>query len=163
MSTLLRETQPANNRIAGYLPQHADANGTYVATGENNPMPVQVNFVKGMVPVQFQESLRTQAYINTHTNVIIGADTYNYGNVIDARGYDKIAVNVLMLNGTGMIIKLETSGDGVNYNAQQTLYDGSSAAFVGEVGLPSPYVRLIIKNKDTAAVKTTSANIFLKA
>jgi hypothetical protein len=162
MSTLLRETQPANNRIAGYLPQHADANGTYVATGEENPMPVQVNFVKGMVPVQFQETLKTQSSIPTHTGVTVPSNTYMYGQWIPTNGYDKFGVNITMLNGTGMTVKIELSLDGSAYLSEKVLYDGSSVTVVEEYPITAPYFRLLVRNKD-AAVKTVNASVLLKS
>jgi hypothetical protein len=163
MSTLLRETQPAQNRIAGYLPQHADENGNYVATGDNAPMPVKVQFVKGMVPVQFQETLRTQLPIVTHASVIIGANAQNVSGWLDVRGYDKIAVNATMTSGTGMTIKIETSFDNSTYFSEKTLYDGSANAYVDTVDVPAPFIRLLVKNKDATNPKTTNASVFAKS
>lgn len=163
MSTLLRETQPAQNRIAGYLPQHADANGNYVPTGENFPLPVLIKMITGMMPVQFQETLKTQLPIQTHAAVIIGANAQNVSGWIDVRGYDKLAINATMTSGTGMTIKIETSFDNSTYFSEKTVYDGSANAFVDAIEVPAPFIRLLIKNKDTGAAKTTNAQIFAKS
>jgi hypothetical protein len=164
MSTLLRETQPAQNRIAGYLPQHADENGNYVATGDNAPMPVKVQFVKGMVPVQFQETLRTQLPVQTHAAVPVGANAWSAAtSFTDVRGYDKVGVNVSMTGGTGMTIKIETSFDGTAYFSEKTIHDGTVAVFADVIDIPAPYIRITIKNKDGAATKTTNAQIFAKS
>jgi hypothetical protein len=164
MSTLLRETQPAQNRIAGYLPQHADANGNYVPTGENFPLPVLIKMIGGMMPVQFQESLRTQLPVQTHAAVPVGANAWSAAtNFIDVKGYDKVGINVSMTSGTGMTVKIETSFDGTAYFSEKTIYDGASAVFADVFDIPAPYIRITIKNKDTGATKTTNAQIFAKS
>jgi len=142
------------------IPQHMKADGTMVATGENNPMPIMT---LGMLPIQFQETLRSQLPIATHTGVIIGANAWNTGTWIDVRGYDKVGLNVSMTAGTGMTIKIETSFDNSSYFSEKTVYDGTALTFADCIDIPAPYIRVTIKNKDATNPKTTNAQIFAKS
>lgn len=141
------------------LPQHQKADGKFVVTGENNPMPIMS---MGMLPIQFQETLRTQSPIVTHASVIIGAGATNTGTFIDARGYDKCGINVYMISGVNMAVKIETSFDGTTYFSEKTLYQGTSSVYVDVIDIPAPYFRLTVKNTDTAT-KTANASILLKS
>ncbi|ARK32125.1 hypothetical protein [Halalkalibacter krulwichiae] len=40
MTRLLRESNPIPGEIPGFLPQHEDASGSFVVTGERNPLPI---------------------------------------------------------------------------------------------------------------------------
>jgi hypothetical protein len=153
MSTLLRETQPANNRIAGYLPQHADANGTYVATGENNPMPVQVNFVKGMLPTQGQGQLID--YDVTHSNVTLAPNAWSAQSEFrPTNGAKFLAIHLSNDSSASSLSgEIAWSNDGVTA-------DGKTGDVVTTTGTLSksgvsqalaPYYRINIKNNDTAA------------
>jgi hypothetical protein len=142
------------------IPQHMKADGTMVATGENNPLPIMT---LGMLPIQFQETLRTQLPTITHQSVIIGANAQNVSGWIDVRGYDKLAVNTTMTGGTGMTVKVETSFDNSTYFSEKTLYDGTANAYVDTIDVPAPFVRLLVKNKDATNPKTTNASIFAKS
>lgn len=162
MSTLQRETAPKDGFLPSLLPQHENAAGDYVATGENNPLPVLIQLIKGMMPIQFQETLRTQTPIATHASVVIGAGATNTGAFIDARGYDKCGINVYMISGVNMAVKIETSFDGTAYFSEKTLYQGTSSVYVDVIDIPAPYFRLTVKNTDTAT-KTANASILLKS
>jgi hypothetical protein len=152
-STLLRETNPANNRIAGFLPQHADANGTYVPTGETYPMPVQVNFVKGMLPTQVQGQLMD--YDITHTNVSIAPNSWSaQTDFRPTNGAKFLAVHLANdSSATSISAEIAWSNDGVTADGK-TIDVANTNLAVNKSGMTqalAPYYRVNIKNLDTAA------------
>lgn len=167
MSTLIRETNPEQGRIPALVPQHLNTDNNYVATGEGNPLPVLIKLVKGMLPVQFQETLRTQLPVQTHTAVPITSGQWGTGQWIELTGYDKLALTVNMALGVGMTITVDFSHDGTTYFTGIDIYDGTALKYSSPSDIPviAKYGRLAVKNKDTTAnaTKTTNAYMYLKS
>lgn len=167
MSTLQRESAPKDGFLPSLLPQHENAAGDYVATGENNPLPVLLQLVKGMLPVQFQETLRTQKTEQTHTTAPISSGQWNTGQWVNLEGFDKLGITVNMGSGVGMTITVDFSHDGTTYFTGLDIYDGTLAKFTSQNDIPvvAKYGRLAIKNKDATAgaSKTTNAYLYAKS
>lgn len=153
MSTLLRETQPAQNRIAGYLPQHADANGDYVATGENNPLPVLIQFIKGMMPTQAQGQLIDTDI--THANVTIAPNSWStVTSFAETKGAKFLAVHLSNdSSATSIEAEVSWSTDGVTQDGKTSAVVNTTGAVnkSGLVQVQAPYYRINIRNNDTAA------------
>jgi hypothetical protein len=144
------------------IPQHMKADGTMVATGENNPMPIMT---LGMLPIQFQETLRTISTIQMHNSVNIPANTWNSSGFIDTTGFDKVCLSVNMTSGTGMTVNIDFSHDGSTFfaNPAGIFFDGAASYCAFECPLMARYIRVAIKNKDATNAKTTSSFVYLKS
>jgi hypothetical protein len=162
MSTLLRETQPAQNRIAGYLPQHADANGNYVPTGENFPLPVLIKMITGMMPVQFQETLRTQETNTPHTGATVLANTWNQSEWIDVTGYENLVASAK--NDTNNVtVAIDQSHDKATVISNTQANAAGSTVVDVTTPVKARYARVAVKHADTTNPHTMSSWLYKKS
>lgn len=153
-------------------PQHKKSDGSWVETGENDPLPIEVTGSNLIQPVDVQGRL-TQL-IQTQAGVTILPNAFNYGSWIDSHvdgsPLTYLGVTASMTSGTGMAVVVDYSHDnGSTVMGSHTLYDSTLSLFATgskdypEIQLPARYFRIAVKNKDASNPKTTSANAYLKA
>jgi hypothetical protein len=152
-STLERETNPANGYSPALLPQHEGLDGKFKVTGENNPLPVLIQLIKGMMPTQGQGQLIE--YDITHTNVIIPPNSWSAPTTFkETNGATFLAVH---LNNDSSATALEAE---VAWSNDGNTQDGKTSNVVvttgaqnrsGVVQVMAPYYRVNIRNSDTAA------------
>src|SRR5689334_7624576 len=117
-SSLIRETAPKDGFLPSLLPQHENANGDYVATGENNPLPVLIQLVKGMLPIQSQGQLIDLDV--THTNVSISPNSWSTPTTFkETNGSKFLAIHLQNdVSSTSIEPEVACSTDGVNQDGK---------------------------------------------
>lgn len=113
-----------------------------------------------MLPVEIQG--HHAELVNTQNAVSIAAGATSASAWIQADGFDKVGVNVIMTSGTGMEVWVQSSFDGASLHGGKAVYIGSSSEVSEEVAITAPYIRISIKNTGTAS-KTTTGHAYLKA
>lgn len=112
---------------------------------------------------------RNATTIQTHSGVTIAPNTINSGSWVDSyvngSFLSYLGVTVSMTSGTGMVVSVQFSHDGVNYFSEEQLIDTASSIYgtKEDIKLPARYFKIAIKNKDAATPKTTNAYVMLKA
>jgi hypothetical protein len=117
-----------------------------------------------MQPVEVQGHVHQSA--QAHNAVSIPANLWNNSSFIDCAGFDSISVNVVVDNiSTNAFVEVGWSNDGINVHGKTLLSSGMSSALQGTFFTPVGlrYVRVQVKNQDSANAHTVSSIVNLKA
>jgi hypothetical protein len=117
----------------------------------------------GQIPVQFQETLRTQNTDQTHTGASILANAWNQGSWIDVTGYDNLIATVLNDATTSCSVEVAFSHDKTNVISIGSATSAASGYCEYAIPVKARYARVAIKNGDAAAPHTMSSWLFKKS
>ncbi|MGG0487261.1 hypothetical protein ABEY65_28325 [Priestia aryabhattai] len=120
--------------------------------------------VQVQVPVEIQGHV--SQVVQAQNAVSIASNTWNNSQFIDCAGFDSVTVNVTVDNiSANAYVEVAWSNDGVNIHGKTLLTSGMGAGlqgtYVAPVGLR--WARVQIKNQDSAAARTVSAMLNMKA
>lgn len=129
------------------------------AEGSSGAVPVSSN---EMLPVDIQS--RYAQTIQTHNAVSVGASGFSLGSWIETKGYDKVVLSVKTDVQHALRIKCHWSMDGTNA-AIGNDYVLNVTATEGNIEIPVklPWLRVEIRNDDSATAHVMSAYAYLKA
>jgi hypothetical protein len=162
MSTLIRETNPEQGRIPALVPQHANENGDYVATGENNPLPVLIKLIKGMMPIQFQETLKTQDTLTPHTGTTVLANAWNNGEWIDVTGYETLIASAKN-DANNVSVAIDQSHDKTTIISNTQANAATATVVETSATVKARYARVAVKHGDTTNPHTMSSWLYRKS
>jgi hypothetical protein len=118
-----------SNFAGGYipLPQHELTDGTMALTGKNNPMPIQIEFANGQVPME-KQSTRTDL-IQPQPGVAVAPAGTNTSQFYPLTGFTDIAFTFQSSAQDTNTVDLLWSHDGVNVvNTETILTSGSRSS-----------------------------------
>ncbi len=147
-STLKRETSPTEGYGPALLPQHEAANGDYVATGENNPLPFSFANARGQVPMQVQEQFAPQEKVASSFSV--GAGSTLIAKVVEMDGYAYLHAAAYCTTAHNFTFNAINSPDGATALGSLFTFAGSGMTKQGTTTGSLAYVLLTIQNSDAA-------------
>lgn len=132
------------------LPQHEKADGTFVVTGENNPMPIMA---LGQVPVQEQSRLTPQEKFASAVSVSAGGT--QIVAYVPMTGYTDFGIGIIATVSHTWGVNVLPSADGtqtnMTYAADLTISTGASITKGGKGQSTLEYIAIQIVNNDTVA------------
>jgi hypothetical protein len=154
------------NGILVPVPQHIDASGNFVATGENNPLPTKEMTTDYQKPVEIQSAM--QDVIQTHNAVTVPTNNNNTNpDWKDLNGITEVGVTVQSDSNTGQFsCVILWSNDMVNIHGATTALPTAVAIWANSRGTTvrtsARFAKVIIINADTAAAHTMSSWLYKK-
>lgn len=156
------------NGILVPVPQHIDASGNFVATGESNPLPTKDMGSDYQKPVEIQSG--AQDTIQTQNAALVPANSGSNTstNWEDLNGVTEIGVTVQNDSNSAQFFAVVLwSNDKVNVHGATTALANGAAVWSssrgGTVRTAGRFAKVVVVNSDTAAAHTMSAWIYKKA
>lgn len=117
----------------------------------------------GMIPTQFQETLKTQDTIQQITASLFTANTWQQGSWIDVTGYENLVATSLNDAAVSMSVGIDFSHD--KATVISTGNTTVTTTTFGEYSVPvkARYARVTVKNGDATNPHTISAWLYRKS
>lgn len=149
-----------SNFAGGYipLPQHELTDGSMAVTGKNNPMPMQIEFANGQVPME-KQSTRTDL-VQPQAGVPVTPSGSNTSQFYPLTGFTDVAITFQSSSNDVNTVELFWSHDGVNtVYTEQIFPSGTRATGAWRNKRLAEYVAIKVYNANTSSVRTMSTYI----
>lgn len=142
-------------------PQHKKKDGTWVETGEDEPMPTTLTGSIVAQPVDVQA--RYSKTIQTHSGVTLAPSAGNIGAWIDCEGFNELAITLMNDATASSYVNVHWSNDNANAHGEDSqVMQGTSRYKSGNIAVKARYARFLVYNSD-ATPHSMSVWAYLKA